>query len=84
MTSSTVKDRVERRVSRISELVGKSAFSSIFEEKTELKNELKRFSLLAEPSNVLPLPSNFTGSYCLYSTFLMHTTDISSFKCKKQ
>ena len=27
MTSSTVKDRVERRVSRILEMVGKSAFS---------------------------------------------------------
>ena len=41
MTSSTVNDRVERRVSRISEMVGDSAFSSIFREKTELKNELK-------------------------------------------
>ena len=62
MTSLTVKDRVERRVSRVSEIVGKSAFSSIFGEKTELKNELKRFALLAESSDVLPLPSNFTGS----------------------
>ena len=37
MTFSTVMDRVEKRVSRISEMVGKSAFSSIFGEKTELK-----------------------------------------------
>ena len=43
-------------------MVGKSAFSSIFGEKTELKNELKRVALLAEPSDVLPLPCNFTGS----------------------
>ena len=62
MTSSTAKNRVERRVSRISEMKGKFAFSSIFGEKIELKNELKRVALLAEPSDVLPLPSNFTGS----------------------
>ena len=43
-------------------MVGKFAFSSIFGEKTELKNELKRVALLAEPSDVLPLPCNFTGS----------------------
>ena len=46
MISSTVKDRVERRVFKISEMVGKSAFSSIFGEKTELKNDLKRVALL--------------------------------------
>ena len=40
MTSSTVKFRVGRRVSRISKMVGKSA-------KTELKNELKRVALLS-------------------------------------